>query len=177
MGITLPENQIKYLQAQNQALEMQLADRSEMAANVSARYELMKESLRELSDKYAKEKQAGMDITQDMTRQYKGMQDDLLKKINARERTIQDLRDAIEVQRREFDRSLKSKDDEIEFKNSQIERMRQEMETLGTNFAQMLAKSLAHLKERVEMQAANYNEHAIPIQQRMEEFNFKSCLL
>ena len=173
MGIALPEDKIKYLESQTQALEIQLAHRSEMTADASFQYESMKKSLDETMKLYEEEKKATTDIMRDMTRQYKGMEDDLLNKINERERTIQELRDELNLQRKESKKSLQDKDEVILQREKEIQNLDNEKEELCSQFARMLSNAFDQMKERIEVHSACYNEQAVPIQHRMEKFNFK----
>lgn len=97
MQIALPEERIKYLESQTQALEMQLAYRSEATANAVAECESIREELAHATKKYEDEKKLHNDVTRSMTRQYKGMQEDLLKKITEREETVESLKDELET--------------------------------------------------------------------------------
>ncbi|GLD93427.1 hypothetical protein PINS_up016534 [Pythium insidiosum] len=74
---------------------MQLAERHEQAIKAM-------ESKRELQDRVAtlqrafeKERTETFGITQDMTRQYKSMQEELLNRVNALENTNTELRDQL----------------------------------------------------------------------------------
>ena len=127
-----------------------------------------------MTEIYEKEKRITVDLTRDMTRQYKGMQDDLLNKINAREKTIQELTDSSKRNEEENKRILDAKDAVLSGKEDYIRCMREKMEELCENFARMLTDSLGQMTKRIEVQSVYYNENAIPIQQRMEELNLQT---
>ena len=55
----------------------------------------MKSKMAELLRDFEREKGDTFSITADMTRQYKAMQEDLLKRISTLENTIQELRDEL----------------------------------------------------------------------------------
>jgi chromosome segregation ATPase len=134
----LPDDRIKYLESQTQALEMQLAYRSEMTSNAIAECESMREELATATQKFEDEKQTTMDVTRTMTRQYKGMQEDLLNKINERERMIASLRDELEMQKALHAEQLAEKDRVIEQKNADALEHREEMENTFKHFANLL---------------------------------------
>lgn len=102
------------------------------------------------------------------------MQDDLLNKINAKEKTIQELTDSLNINEKENKRILEAKDVILKGKEDYIRCMKDKMEELCGNFAGMLTDSLEQMKIRIEVQSANYNETSIPIQQRMEELNLQT---
>jgi hypothetical protein len=79
-----------------------------------------------------------------MTRQYKGMQEDLLNKINERERTISTLRDEIETLKMLHKEEIAQKDIIIKQKDADAEKQKIETEDLCTNFSHIL--SVARLK-------------------------------
>ena len=174
MGMALPEDKIKYLEGQTQSLQFQLAQRSETTASISNKYEEMKQSLHEMNMKMGSEKTLTHNLTRDMTRQYKGMQDDLLNKINKRDNTIQNLTDDLTKERADNVQALEERDDVIREKEEQIRSLEDKMDEQCGVFAKMLEDALEQLKERIEVQSACYDEKAIPIQHHLEEFKFSA---
>ena len=55
----------------------------------------LQERVNELRKDFEEEKQNTLDITLEMTRQYKAMQEELIDKITGLERTIEDLKDKL----------------------------------------------------------------------------------
>jgi len=138
MEITLPEDKMKYLESQTKALEMELAYRSEMTSHAVAECESMRKELAESTHRFEEEKQSTMDITRTMTRQYKGMQEDLLNKINERERIISTLKDELEMQKALHKEQLAEKDRIIEQKDENAAKYRQDIENTFKHFANLL---------------------------------------
>jgi len=166
MDIALPEDKIKYLDAQTKSLELQLAHRVEESASAIVEYESMKTSMDDAMQQYAHEKEMTIGLTRDMTRQYKGMQDDLLNKINSREKVIQELTDALNATKAENQIAMEMKDEIIREKDEYIKKLNDKMEGICSNFASMLRGALYQMKERIEVQSAYYNDN-VPIQQLM----------
>ena len=129
----------------------------------------MKKSLTEAINKYEEGKDLTSNLTRDMTRQYKGMQDDLLHKINARERTIDELQETIESQSQQMEKVIKDKNNIIERKDKKISEMETKMEDMCAYFAGLIRKTLEHMKEQVEVHSASYSENVIPIKSLMKE--------
>ncbi len=138
MDITLPEDRIKYLESHTQALELQLIYRTEQTSNAAAECDAMREKLTEVTQKCEDEKKMSMDVMRAMTRQYKGMQDDLLNKINERETIIQMLRDTLETQQLSHMTQIAAKDEIIERKQAEAAKLREEAEATCKTFAKML---------------------------------------
>jgi chromosome segregation ATPase len=171
MAISLPEDKIKYLEGKIQSLQMQLAFQSQTTASTSSELETVKQELHHTDEKYNDETERTMELTRDMTRQYKGMQEDLLHKINERERTIQELTDSLHHERMEREIDKKEMDQVLSEKGEYIDQLKDKMEDLCLSFMDMIKNANAQMQRRIEIQGASYNKDIIPIQQRMEEFN------
>jgi hypothetical protein len=79
----------------NRALVVQLADRSLESTRAIANKRELQGRVEELEKDFESEQQGTFEITQDMTRQYKGMQEELLNRVNTLENTITELRDQL----------------------------------------------------------------------------------
>lgn len=174
VGIALPEDKIKYLQSQTQALELELAYRSETTAKASSDCKQMLEKVKNARRERDDAKQMTLDVTQDMTRQYKGMRDELLSKINEREHTIQSLRDELDNHRDALRRDAAKAETAIRDRDEEIACLKEKMEHLSVDFAHMLADALKKMKERIEVHSATSDDQSVPIQHRMEEFHFRA---
>ena len=73
------------------------ADRSLEATRAIADKRELQGRVEELEKDFEMEQQGTFDITQDMTRQYKGMQEELLNRVNTLENTITELRDQLGI--------------------------------------------------------------------------------
>ena len=171
MVISLPEDKIKYLEGQISSLQMQIAFQSQTAASISAELDTVKQELQYEKQKCQEETQRTFELTRDMTRQYKGMQEELLNTINARERTIQQLTDELQHERLEREMDRTKMDQAVSEKEEYIDLLKNKMEELCIQFAEMIQKANAQMQRRIEIQGASYNKETIPIQQQMEEFN------
>ncbi|KAL7532919.1 hypothetical protein ACHAXR_008993 [Thalassiosira sp. AJA248-18] len=141
MQIVLPEDRIKYLESQTQALEMQLTYRSEATANAVAECNSIREELANATHKYEEEKQMSTDVTRSMTRQYKGMQEDLLNKINERERIIETMKDELETLKAVHEEQMAQKDSIIDADAEKHQKHRVETENMCKHFATLLVNA------------------------------------
>lgn len=139
LPLAVPEERIKLLQSQSRALEMELAYRSEAAANAIAKCETIRLELADATQKYECEKVFSIDVARSMTRQYKGMQEDLLNKINDRERIIDTLKDEIEKLKALHKDQVAQKDCVLERKDSDVLKNRIETEELVKLYANQLS--------------------------------------
>uniref|UniRef100_A0A6U2MRJ1 Dynein regulatory complex protein 12 n=1 Tax=Leptocylindrus danicus TaxID=163516 RepID=A0A6U2MRJ1_9STRA len=174
MGFALPEDQIKHLQCINKSLEMQLAYRSEATINATEDAKTWMEKANIEAKKCKEEKQLTLDLTRDMTRQYKSMEDQLLNKINERENTIQDLTDKVAEMEQGHNRTIQQKDETISNKNNEIAAMKNKMEELGERFAEMLRDLTRQMSRKIELNSIReegQEDAYIPIEDKMEAFN------
>lgn len=170
--MSLPEDKIKYLEGQAQSLQFQLAQRSETNASITEKYEEMKQSLNEMNEQIQNERSLTHNLTRDMTRQYKGMQDELLNKINKRDDMIQELTEELRREKAANTKELEEKEKLIQEKDDLIDSLEEKMEEQCKAFAKMLEDALEKLMERLEVQSICYDENSVPIQHRLEEFKF-----
>jgi hypothetical protein len=145
----LPEERIKQLESQTQALEMQLTHRSEDNANAIAECSAIRKELAGATKKYESERKLSIDVAQSMTRQYKGMQDDLLNKINERERIIESLKDELEKLKAMHRKQIADKDDVIRQKDADAAKNRVAVEDLCKHFANLIAEASLRIKVKL----------------------------
>lgn len=138
LDVTLTEDKIRILESEKRAFEIQLINRSEMMASVKMECDSIRQSLNEMNQKYDDEKRRNQVVTKDMTRQYKGMQDDLLNKINEREKMIQNLTDTMRELKMNGGRMMDEKDSVIKAKQNEIDQMNRRMDEMCREFASML---------------------------------------
>lgn len=149
MQIVLPEDRIKHLESQTQALELQLVFRSEDAAATAAECQAIREELADAIEKYENEKKMSMDVARSMTRQYKGMQEDLLNKINDRERLIESLKDEMETLKSAHQKEITTKNDVIQQKDDDATKKRAEVEKLCKHFSQMITDAKLRIVQSI----------------------------
>ncbi len=172
MDIALPGDKIKYLEGKTKSLELQLAHRVESCASATEEYESMKQSLGEMLHKYEAEKEKTAGLTRDMTRQYKGMQDDLLNKINSREKMIQELTDTLSSTKAQHLAEIEEKDIIIQAKADHVIRLNDKMDEICEDFSATLKAVIDQLKERIEVQGASISK--IPFQKLMSTADYNN---
>ena len=126
-----------------------------------------------LREKLEEEKQKTYEITRDMTRQYKDMQDELSDKVVKLEATIKNLEDEMLKDRAEFQDTLRKKDQVITDQETEMKNLHSKMEGMAAEFGDMLQRTLGKMKERIELNSANFEEQAVPINKRLEEYHLK----
>ena len=165
-----PEDQIRYLVTQNQALELQLAQRTESSANASRYGHSLEVKLKVIESKYQEEQTFNMDTARDTTRQYKGMQEELITKLKQRERTIQELTDEIQTVKTQHAVEIEKKKRAVQNSAIEIVTLQTEIHEICKEFGIMLSTLTAHLQQSIDVQSCLKGPGQVPIRKRMEEF-------
>lgn len=84
-----PEEQANMYKATCQSLQMQLADRTEDVSRSFAEKRELQGQVDKIKKEFEEEQKSAFEITRDMTRQYKGMQEQLVDRITQLSRTVQ----------------------------------------------------------------------------------------
>jgi len=160
----------------HKALVIQLADRAMDSTRALASQRELQERVEELQRDFTQEQQGTFEITQDMTRQYKSMQEELLNRVNTLENTITELRDQLEASRNHLEDTKREKDQIIAAKDAEIAEMKGKMEEMAHEFGDMLKETLDKMKESIDVTSSTFeNETGVPIIRRLEEFNLTSA--
>ena len=126
--------------------------------------------MQQISDDFEEEKKATFEITQDMTRQYKGMQEELLSRINTLEETVQSLNDQLADSDIRQERLLKDKNAIIQMKDDEIAELKNKMDDMAEEFGEMLRETLEKMRERIEVSSSgSFDAPELPITQKLEE--------
>ena len=152
-GMTLaPEDQVKQLLIQIKALELELAQRTEISSNSARHAQSWEDKYKEMSSKYQEEHELKLAITRDMTRQYKMMQEELIQKLSDKERAIQELVDNAHYMTVRHEADLEKKENDLRDINTTNEQLRDELNNLHQNFTNMLENSHENLLQRINPQ-------------------------
>ncbi|EQC34984.1 hypothetical protein SDRG_07780 [Saprolegnia diclina VS20] len=174
-GVLTPEDQVKVLGCMNRSLQQQLADRQELAVKALEAKRELQTRVADLQRDFETGRSQTFGITQDMTRQYKSMQEELLNRINALENTNMELRDQLELARVHLEEVKREKDGALAGKNNEIQELKAKMEEMAAEFGDMLKETLDKMRERIEISNTSYdNESNTPMMRRLEEFNLGS---
>jgi chromosome segregation ATPase len=121
-----------------QSLQVQLGERTEEASKAISTKRELQGRVEQISKDYEEEQKQTFEITQDMTRQYKGMQEELLSRINKLEETVQQLHDQLSDSDARQERILKDKNSIILMKDEEIAELKAKMDDMAEEFGEML---------------------------------------
>ena len=162
-----PEDEAKMYLATCQSLQMQLADRSDDMNQALDERRQMEEKCSKLRGDFEDEQKTAFEITRDMTRQYKGMQEQLVDRITQLSHTVQELQDKLEEAEQHLEHTKRDKDRIIALKDDEIAQMKARMEDMAQEFGGMLKETLDKMRERIELSSTNLDMEAgvAPVQQ------------
>jgi DNA repair exonuclease SbcCD ATPase subunit len=125
--------------------DLTTADRTELASKANADRNDMHAKLDRLTNDYEELKRDNFELTQEMTRHYKGMQDELLSRIRALEGAISHLRSQLDSAQAHEEEIIREKDLIINDKDREIEELKLKMEDMADEFSKMLKVSYGFL--------------------------------
>eukprot|EP00605_Chrysophyceae_sp_TOSAG23-4_P001515 GSChrysophyteH1.ASY1.ANO1.1662.1 assembled CDS len=160
---------IKFFMLTCQSLQVQLAERTEESSKALAAKRELQARVEQINRDFEDEKNATFEITQDMTRQYKSMREELLNRINLLEESVQSLNDQLADADIRQERLLKDKNAIIQMKDEEITELKNKMDDMAEEFGEMLRETLEKMRERIEVSSGSFDAPELPIQQRMEE--------
>ena len=177
IGLTTPEDKIRHLEALNKALEMQLAHKATATSAAERECRLLKEQVNSEVRKNAEQTQLTFDVTRDMTRQYKSMEDELLDRINVRESKILELMDDISKIEKNHQLVLERNRNKIENLKRDAILQEDRMKSLIKRFVEMLQHINAQFAQNVNllyiMEQNEENKDAndrVPMSSKLERF-------
>ena len=171
------KEKLRLLFAENQSLKRQLADRRNDAMSAISMKKELEATVSDLKRDFEREEKGTFSITADMTRQYKDMQEDLIKRINEAENTITELRDQLELQGLAYEDLEKEKDRALAVKEPEIVDMKQKMDDMSAEFGDMLKSTLEKMSERINITNSNFDADlggtGVPTEDKLQEFSQK----
>lgn len=172
-GVLTSEEQAKLIQSANRSLQMRLAERHEITLKTLESKRELQERVTHMQKDFEQERKDAFGITQDMTRQYKSMQEELLNRVNILENTNTELRDQLELARVNFEEMKHDKDRMIAAKNLEIQDLQAKMDDMAQEFGEMLKETLDKMRERIEITNTSFESDggSVPMMRRLEEFN------
>ena len=168
-----PQEEAAMHEAMCKALKMQLADRTEDVSQSLAEKRRLEGEVEKIKKDFEEEQKSAFEITRDMTRQYKGMQEQLVDRITQLSVTVQELQDKLEEAEQKLEETVREKDRVIAAKDDDITLLKSKMEDMAQEFGGMLKETLDKMRERIELSSTNFDMEAsgVPVQRQMEEFS------
>lgn len=151
------EDKLREAEARIQALERALVARTESVARMEGELRALEEQVRQQAELAERERADRQDIVSDMTRQFKAMQDELLRDISDRERGIETVRAQAAKDRIQLEGQLREKDEIIDKKDAEILNLKTRLDQLSREFSAILRETLDTISEKIEHKTDELN--------------------
>jgi chromosome segregation ATPase len=119
----------------------------------------------------SEEKKRTWDVTCDMTRQYKSMQQEKDDRVRTLEHQIDHHRAIIEQRDAQIVEVHKEREARLREKDEEIRELKRKIDEMSQRFANMLKETLDQMKEKIEMVNKNWDEEMeIPALKKLEDY-------
>jgi len=150
VGVT-PEAQAQQLRLQCEALQRQLGERTEAA--LAAQRELAELGLRvrQMARDRDGADRGQLDVTAEMSRQYRAMQESLQARVGALEAEGAGLRAELAQAQREIELARLDGTKLVRQRDEEIARLRDQMDAMAAEFGDMLAETIRKMGDKIEL--------------------------
>jgi hypothetical protein len=171
-----PEETALFLERRLEATKQKMVMQTNKATSAEAVVRELRARLLELTDIYEKEKTHTFDIVANMTREYKAMKEEMLKKINELDAENLKYKDQLELKEAEMKEQEQQKDREMKNKDNAILEMKAKMDDMAKEFGQMLKQTLDKMSEKIVItnDYASDQQQDQPVVRTFEDFNLGS---
>lgn len=139
-------------------LERELMLKKEEAVEAIHAKNELRERVKEYHDEFEREKMRTLDITADMTRQYKAMHELFIMEINQLENQILDLHDQLKLSEMKLERNKADAKTQLDEKEKTINEQHNKMEQMAAEFGSMLEETLKKMTSRIKMSSESYDD-------------------
>jgi chromosome segregation ATPase len=127
---------LQQAQLRIEALEQQLVWREEKTDAALRGQKELQERITHYHADFEREKEEIFDISADMTRQYKGMQEELIAQVNKLEQTIAEQKDELERAQLQLEEVRRQMANELALKDAEIKEQKDKMEDMAVEFGE-----------------------------------------
>ena len=126
-----------------ESLEQQLVWREEKTQTALAGQKELQERITHYHADFEREKEEIFDISADMTRQYKGMQEELIAQVNKLQQTIAEQKDELERSQLQLEEVRRQMAVELALKDAEIKEQKDKMEDMAVEFGEVCGSTAA----------------------------------
>lgn len=128
---------LQQAQLRIESLEQQLVWREEKTEQALRAQRELQERITHYHADFEREKEEIFDISADMTRQYKGMQEELIGQVNRLEQTIAEQKDELERAQLQLEEVRRQMAVELSLKDAEIKEQKDKMEDMAVEFGEV----------------------------------------
>lgn len=165
------EEQVNARTIEWKSLQQILINETEIADKERASENELRSKTIMLSNDLDEERKVAWDVTCDMTRQFKAMQQEKEEKIQELQEKISANQLKIMQRETQMTEILKEKDGILREKDDDIRELKRKIDEMSQKFAEMLKETLDQMKSKIEMVNSNWKqEMEAPMLKKLEEF-------
>ncbi|KAF4742959.1 hypothetical protein FOZ62_015869 [Perkinsus olseni] len=182
IGVPIPPPALfEYLQREYESMEKELLNKSVEADEISKRtredrlaMKEMEKELLEIRGIMSRADEAMLDypycflsdatqhatfaITSDVAREYKGSQEGFIFEINRLETFLTEQKEELDICTHECQEMVRENEDEIAVKDAAIAELRERMDNMANEFADMISETLTTLRRQLDATVAEFNQ-------------------
>eukprot|EP00795_Rhopilema_esculentum_P016578 gene16578-8001_t len=159
------EDKYKKTMFEIESLKEHLAMRTEIARRAQSKSEDMKEKMLEAKETIQSEKQIKLEISADLTRQYKTMQTELTLRVHTLEKRVALLQDKLDATERELKKEKLEKAQIIEQKDMIIQDLQFKIDNMETAYENILHDALDAMGDKIEEAKGRWEAESTKIQE------------
>ena len=163
-----PEAQAQAYRLQSEALQRQLGERTDAALSAEKAVEDVKIKMRTMAADASVEEKRQFDITADMARQYRAMQETLQGRISALEAENKAVRADLSAALKLIEEAEKNAGLLANKKDEEIAKLKEQMDAMASEFGDMLAETIRKMGDKIELDV-DLNSDSSDILQQMEQ--------
>eukprot|EP00703_Trepomonas_sp_PC1_P003207 JAP93399.1 hypothetical protein TPC1_14337 [Trepomonas sp. PC1] len=147
------KRKVNELEIKKQQLETKLLQLAQDNAEQQQKIRQSTNKLTEIQNLISSERADSMDVTNEMARQFKNMQDELLKDIGEREKQIEQIRLQNQKEKESLQIEVESRNQTIAEKEMEVMSLKKRLDQLSREFSAILRETLAQIADKIENKA------------------------
>lgn len=163
------EDKYKKTMQEIECLKDELGMRTEIARRSKDVADRMKDKMRSAKEEVEVEQQRKLDISSDLTRQYKTMQSEMALRIHMLEQTVSKLRDSLSIAEEELRKTRKERDDIRREKDQIIADLQFKIDHMESAYESILHDALDRMAGKVEEARSKWETESSEIQERNKQ--------
>lgn len=173
-----PQEEYDFLSLQVETLERELQVKSAISEEALRAEIELRAKVDQMDEDFKEEQATTFAVTADMARQYKALQEQLIKKINSLETQLTEQKEELDITTHELKELIKDKKNDIDHRENQIRELNERMNEMSTEFAGMLHETLELMKDRIDkkLDSAPAEDAAKPdfVQRMLQDYSTKA---
>jgi len=166
------EENLKKMSHRMHVLQDRITIKDELLLTCTQAEERYKGQISELDKLFKLEQEKAAEVTGEMGRQYREMQDSFNERIEDLQEHVSTSKQEIETVQQEVEKTRIDKDETLRQKDEEIRSLTLKMETMAFEYADMLKETLDKMSQRIEVTHSTWDRNGKPpLMNRLKEFS------